>query len=72
MDSKQQIIDEMLSGKINGCVQLDETFDADSDEGMNTAIFLDGVYQTRCVAASTKLGIVDRYKQKDSRRGSDI
>lgn len=72
MTYRRKLIKDMLSGIFDGCILLNETFDVDSDEGASTAIFLDGKYQNRAIAASANLDIVDRYKLKDMSKDGQL
>jgi hypothetical protein len=55
----------LLQGEMGGCVQLDETYGVNSDEGTSTVIFLDGIYQNCAISANAKTGTVERCKLKD-------
>lgn len=63
------IIGAGLFDELDGCVELDETQPNDSDIGIKTVVFLDGIRQPTFIYANAKEGYVKRIKQK---RGANI
>ena len=51
--------------EVEGCIEVNETYDNDSDKGMCTAVILDGHYVHTCIYANTEEGLVKRLKLKE-------